>query len=74
MSEATPRPASCDALGDLGDHADLGVVAAAPRDEQHARIAADVHRQRHRHAGEHHGIVEGDQFEGCHEIEVTPNS
>ena len=74
MNEATPRPPERDALRHLGDHADLGVAAAAPRDEQHARIAADVRRQRHRHAGEHHRVVEGNQFEGCHGIEVTPNT
>ena len=66
--------AQCDPLRHLGDHAYLGVIAAASRDEQHARIAADVRGQSDRHAGEHHDIVQRNKFQGCHELKATPNS
>jgi hypothetical protein len=63
-----------DPIRNLRDHANLRVSVFAPRDEQHARIAVFFGRERHRHAGEHDHVVQGNQFEGCHEREVTPNS
>ena len=67
-------PAGNGPLGHLRDHADLRIAAAAPRDEQHARIAVAVRGQRDRHAGEHDHIVERNQFEGSHASEVTRNT
>jgi hypothetical protein len=55
-----------DALRHFGDHADLGVTASPPRDEEHAGVAGDFRRERHRHAREDHDIVEGNQLEVCH--------
>ena len=54
------------ALRHFGDHADLGVAAPSPRDEEHAGVAGDVGRERHRHAGEDHDTVEWNQPEVCH--------
>ena len=53
-------------LADLGHEADVGVVRAMPRDEQNAGLVADVHRQRHVHAGEDDGVLEWDQEKFCH--------
>ena len=47
------------ALGHLGDDADLRVRIVVPGHEQHAIVAADVDRQRDRHAREDHRVVEG---------------
>jgi hypothetical protein len=57
----------------LGHHADLRVAVAVTGNEQHARLAAGVDGQLHRHAGEHHDVVERNQFEGCHEKHDTLN-
>jgi len=46
---------------DLGDQADVGVIGAMPRDEQNTGLLADVHGQRHVHAREDDGVLEGDQ-------------
>ena len=58
-------------LADLGDHADVGVVVAVPRDEEDAGSFADVDRQGHVHAGEDDGVVECDQFERSMERNVS---
>ena len=50
----------------------LQSAAAAPREEKHTRILADLRRQRHRHAGKHHRIVQGNKLEGCHASKDTP--
>ena len=63
-----------DPIRDLRDHADLRVRVVAARDKQHARIAVRLGREGHRHAGEYDDIVQGNQFEGCHESEVTLNT
>jgi hypothetical protein len=42
-------------------------------DEQHARLAAEIDRQLHRHAGKYHDVVEGNEFEGSHVSEITLN-
>ena len=62
-----------DPLGDLRDHANFRVTTASSRDEQYTRIAT-VRRECHRHAGEHDHIIQRNQFEGCHESEITPNT
>ena len=50
-----------DAVGDLGDGADRGVLVLVPRHQQHAVLVADVHRQGDGHAREHDGVVERDE-------------
>jgi hypothetical protein len=37
-----------------------------PRDEQNTGLLADVHGQRHVHAREDDGVLEGDQEKFCH--------
>ena len=59
-----------DALGHFGDDTHLGVARPAPRDQEHARIAADIRRERDRHAREHHGIVQGNHSEEGHTRKV----
>jgi hypothetical protein len=48
-------------FADLGHQADVGVIGAMPRDEQNTGLLADVHGQRHVHAREDDGVLEGDQ-------------
>ena len=55
-----------DAVGDLGDGADLGVLALVLGHEQHALLVADVDRQRHVHVGEDDDVVEWDEQELAH--------
>ena len=50
-----------DAVGNLGHGADLRVLGLVPRHEQHAILVADVDRQGHGHAREHHGVLERDE-------------
>ena len=50
-----------DAVGHLGHGADLRVLRLVPRHEQHAVLVADVDRERHGHAREHDGVLEGDE-------------
>ena len=57
------------ALRHLGDHADLRVRAVLERQQQHVRVGADVHRQRHRHAGEDDQVVERNDPQVLHEKE-----
>ena len=39
--------------------------------EQYARVSAEIDRQLHRHAGKHHDVVEGNEFEGSHVSKIT---
>ena len=45
-------------LVDLGDRADVRVVALVPRHEQHVRLTAQVERQVHRHVREDDGVFQ----------------
>ena len=45
-------------LVDLGDRADVRVVALVPRHEQDVRLAAQVERQVDRHVREHDGVFQ----------------
>src|SRR5687768_15505091 len=58
--------AELDALGDLGDDTDLGVLVAAARHQQHAGVGAGIDGQGHRHAGEYDGVIQGNQSIGSH--------
>ena len=60
-SGAAAAAGQADALGDLGDRADLGELAVVARDEQDALLVADVDGQRHVHGGEDDGVVERDE-------------
>ena len=59
------------ALADLGDDADLGVVALMARDEQHLRLVPWIDRQGHLHAGEDDGVFEGDQKKFWHDRSIA---
>ena len=59
--------AELDALGHFSDDADLGVFVAAARHQRAPGCRAGVDGKGHRHTGEHHGVVEGDQSEGGHD-------
>ena len=61
-----------DALRHFGDHADLGVAALSPRDEEHAGVAGRIGRQGHRHAREDDDLVEWDEPEVGHDCNVRP--
>ena len=50
-----------DAVGHLGDGADLGEGVVVPRDEQHAILVTDVDGKRDVHGGEDHGVVQRDE-------------
>ena len=54
------------ACSHLGDDTDLGKVAAAAGHQQDTGVGARIERQRHRHAGEHHHVVERNQSIGSH--------
>ena len=56
---ARPPPGRRTAVDDLGDGADLRVVALVHRDEQHALLAADVDRQGDGHVREDDDVVQG---------------
>jgi hypothetical protein len=58
--------AKLDALGDLGDDADLRVFVAAARHQQDAGVGARIDGEGYRHAGEDDGVVEGNQSIGSH--------
>ena len=55
-----------DAVGHLGDGADLGELAVMARDEQDALLVADVDGKRHVHGGEDHGVVQRDENQRGH--------
>ena len=61
-----------DAVGDLGDRADLGELAVVTGDEQHALLVTRVDGQGHIHGGEDDGVVEGEEQEGGHEERLSP--
>ena len=61
-----------DAVGDLGDRADLRELAVVARDEQDALLVADVDGERHVHGGEDDGVVEGDEQERGHDERLSP--
>ena len=63
-----------DAVGDLGDRADLGVLALVARDEQDALLVADVDRERDVHGREDDGVVQGDQQERRRHIKLLSTS
>ena len=50
-----------DAVGDLGDRADVGKFLFVSGDEQHPLLLAGVDREREGHAREDHDVVERDQ-------------
>ena len=50
-----------DAVGDLGDGADVGEFLFVSGHEQHPLLLAGVDRERERHAREDHDVVERDQ-------------
>ena len=58
--EGDDDPATGEAadLVDLGDRADVRVVALVPRHEQHLRLAAQIERQVHRHVREDDGVFQ----------------
>jgi hypothetical protein len=41
--------------------------------EQHARVAGEIDRQLHRHAGKDHDVVEGNEFDRSHVSKATLN-
>ena len=55
-------------LGHFGNDADGRVVALVARDEQDARLAADVERQRHAHIREDDRVVQGYQQHLVHVV------
>ena len=61
-----------DALRHLRDHADLGVAAPVPGDDERAGVAADIGRERHRHAREDHDVVEWNQLQVGHTWNLRP--
>ena len=50
MTAVTP-PGQAAALGDLGDDADVAVLAVVARDDEHALVVADVGGDRRGHSG-----------------------
>ncbi len=50
-----------DAVGDLGDRADVGEFLFVSGNEQHSLLLAGVDRERERHAREDHDVVERDE-------------
>ena len=61
-----------DALADLGDRADLRVLALVPRDEQHALLVADVDGDGDVHVGEDDEVVERDEQQRAHDAITLP--
>ena len=60
-ADGATAAADADAVGDLGDGADGGVLALVPRHEHDAVFVADVHREGDVHAGEDDGVFERDE-------------
>ena len=58
---ALPPPREAHRPRDLGDGADLGVLALVHGHEEDALGLADLDRQRHRHVREDHAVLERDQ-------------
>ena len=50
-----------DAVGHLGDGADLGEFVVVPRDQEDAILVTDVDGERHVHGGEDHGVIQRDE-------------
>jgi hypothetical protein len=67
-----PAAAEGHPLRHLGHHADLGVAAALPGDEQHAALRRGTQREGDLHPGEGHDIVQCDQPELGHDCTVRP--
>ena len=61
-----------DAVGHLGDRADLGELAVVAGDEQHALLVTRVDGEGHIHGGEDDGVVEGEEQEGGHRERLSP--
>ena len=61
-----------DAVGHLGDRADLGELAVVARDEQHALLVARVDGEGHIHGGEDDGVVQGEEQQGGHIERLSP--
>ena len=59
--DGTHAAGKADAVGDLGDGADVRVLVLVPRHEQDAVLVADVDRQGDGHAREHDGVLERDE-------------
>ena len=60
-----------DLLDDLGNGADLGVLALVDRDEQDALLVADVDGERDGHVGEDNDVFERNQEQSCHRVHLT---
>ena len=68
-----PRAAGqADAVGDLGDRADLGERPVVARDQQHALLVPDIDGEGHIHGGEDDCVVEGNEQERGHKGELSP--
>ncbi len=67
--EGAAAARQADLLDDVGDGADVGVVAAVAGDQEDALLVADVDRQGHVHVGENDDLVEGDQPQFGHAVE-----
>ena len=65
-----PAAGEADAVGDLGDRADLGELTLVARDQQHALLVARVDGEGHIHGGEDDGVVEGEEQERGHTREA----
>ena len=63
---ATPAAGQPHPLGHFGDDADARVVVVVPRHQQHLLVAADVDRQRDRHAGKYHRVVQRNDSQPVH--------
>ena len=59
---------------DFSNDPDLRICVVPPGHQQDAVVAADVDWQRHRHARKHYGIVQWNELESRHAIDVMPNS
>ena len=69
---ARPPPGRRTRVGDLGDRADLRELAVMARDEQDARLVADVDGEGDVHRGEDDGVVEGyeEQMRSCQKLRL----
>ena len=63
---ASPRPASRTRSDTSATTPTLRVGVVAPRHQQHPVVAADVDRQRHRHARKHHRVIQGNDSQPVH--------
>ena len=74
QGHGTRAAGQADAVGHLGDRADLGELAVMTGDEQHALLVTRVDGEGHIHGGEDDGVVQGEEQQGVHTRGFLRNS